>query len=304
MIGPMSVIGAERPDALWVVDGQQRLTSLAVSLGRPLPIPTRPIDPFVIYFDAATETFQGPPRHGELPSTWVPLPYLRLERSYVDDPDRPVLGQWFEDHPEKSQVGDRPGELPSFFANLISEGDLGLILRARLGIPIDDDFGLLIAVGNDLPGAVIVRGEVDGASGSAGSPRGAPEHEPSSELRFSLAGVQLKFSMLRTAERFVFPGRDRDGDWIAKIAREDYIDLCQNELVTMEWARRAGFDVPACELRTLSQLVDVPHEADPSTPVFVVQRYDRDGARRIHQEDMQQVVGRRPSKKYDDVTYE
>jgi hypothetical protein len=75
-VGPLLVMGTERQDALWVVDGQQRLTSLAVALGRPEPVPTTPDDPFVIYFDAATETFRTPPQTGAIESTWVPLPQL------------------------------------------------------------------------------------------------------------------------------------------------------------------------------------------------------------------------------------
>lgn len=75
-VGPMTVVGTERHDALWVVDGQQRLTALAVGLGRPGPTPALPTDSFVIYFDAATETFHAPTKDGGIPSTWVPLPRL------------------------------------------------------------------------------------------------------------------------------------------------------------------------------------------------------------------------------------
>jgi hypothetical protein len=81
-VGPIPVMGTERPDALWVVDGQQRLTSLAVALGRPAPVPTTPDDPFVIYFDAATEKFEIPSRIGAIASTWVPLPQL-LDASHL-----------------------------------------------------------------------------------------------------------------------------------------------------------------------------------------------------------------------------
>jgi serine/threonine-protein kinase HipA len=223
--------------------------------------------------------------------------------------ERPVLGQWFEERPGRCQRGARPGDLPPFFANLIPESDLGLLLRERLGIAPDDDLGLLIAVGEDLPGAVVVRAESeDGAA-----PRSIPERPAATHgsdqprLRFSLAGVQLKFSMLRAENRFYFPGNDQRGDWIAKIARDDYAGLCENEHVTMEWARLAGFDVPPCELRRLGDLVDVPHEGDPEAAVYVIRRYDREGARRIHQEDMMQVLGypNWPStRKYNDATYE
>lgn len=221
---------------------------------------------------------------------------------------RPILGQWFEERPGRPQCGARPGDLPSFFANLIPEGDLGLILRDRLGIHPADDLGLLIAVGEDLPGAVVVRAE----RAADTLPRPVFERSPdevatSPELRFSLAGVQLKFSMVRSDNRFYFPGHGERGDWIAKFAPDQYSGLCENELVTMEWARRSGFDVPPCELRTLGDLVDVPVAGDPQSSVFVIRRYDRDGERRIHQEDMMQVLGYPnwpSSRKYNDATYD
>lgn len=234
---------------------------------------------------------------------------LHFDRTWLDSRDRPVLGQWFEERPGRRQRGARPGHLPPFFSNLIPEGDLGLLLRDRLGIADAHDLGLLIAVGEDLPGAVVVRAAADDDA----PPRSIVERSADDpgiaapELRFSLAGVQLKFSMLRTGSRFYFPGKDQRGDWIVKVASNEYAGLCENEFITMEWARRAGFDVPACELRQLGDLVDVPYPGDPETPVFAIQRYDRDSIRRIHQEDMMQVLGypNWPStRKYNDATCE
>jgi hypothetical protein len=75
-IGPVAVFGTETKQALWVVDGQQRLTSLVAGLGRPQTLPTTPDDPFVVYFDSVKQRFVAPPRRGEIPSGWVPLPQL------------------------------------------------------------------------------------------------------------------------------------------------------------------------------------------------------------------------------------
>lgn len=75
-IGPLKIDALATHDALWVVDGQQRLTSLAAGLARPVPIPTTPDDAFVVYFDARQRTFSAPPRHGQLPGTWVPVAQL------------------------------------------------------------------------------------------------------------------------------------------------------------------------------------------------------------------------------------
>ena len=227
---------------------------------------------------------------------------FRIVPDYVSMPRRPVLGQWFEDRQRAIQRGDRAGELPAFFANLVPEGDLRLILEDRLGVDPGDDLGLLCAVGSDLPGALAVQLE-DG--GAPRRPDRSPVTADSTGLHFSLAGVQLKFSMMKRGNRFVLPGRDERGEWIAKIAYDGYAELSANEWVTMEWARRLAFDVPATDLRPLADLVDVPYDGDPTAQVFLIQRYDRGaGGRRIHQEDFQQVVGRRPHKKYDDLTYD
>jgi serine/threonine-protein kinase HipA len=40
------------------------------------------------------------------------------------------------------------------------------------------------------------------------------------------------------------------------------------------------------------------------TNVLVIKRYDRDGDRRIHQEDFAQVAGLPPARKYDHITYD
>lgn len=75
-VGPVPVFGIETRAALWVVDGQQRLTSLVAGLGRPGTLPTTPEDPFVVYFDPTEQQFRAPLRNGPMPSTWVPVPQL------------------------------------------------------------------------------------------------------------------------------------------------------------------------------------------------------------------------------------
>lgn len=75
-IGPLRINAPETQSALWVIDGQQRLTALTAGLARPTPIPTGPVDAFVVYFDAETRTFHAPPKEGIIPSTWVPVAHL------------------------------------------------------------------------------------------------------------------------------------------------------------------------------------------------------------------------------------
>ncbi len=71
-VGPLSIDAPETESALWVVDGQQRLTALAVGLSRP----STPDDPWVVYFDAASQTFFSPRADGDVPSTAVPVAQL------------------------------------------------------------------------------------------------------------------------------------------------------------------------------------------------------------------------------------
>ena len=84
-IGPLSIDGPETQEALWVVDGQQRLIALTAGLSRPRPVPTTPVDVWVVYFDAEKQTFEAPPKAGEIPSTWVPVAEML---------DASVLSEW------------------------------------------------------------------------------------------------------------------------------------------------------------------------------------------------------------------
>lgn len=83
-VGPLRVDAPEVEEAWWVVDGQQRVTSLAACLARAEPIPTAPQDPYVLYFDCEGQKFVKPPKSGEIPDTWVPLPVL-LDASRLQD---------------------------------------------------------------------------------------------------------------------------------------------------------------------------------------------------------------------------
>ncbi|OUC16715.1 MAG: hypothetical protein B0A82_00370 [Alkalinema sp. CACIAM 70d] len=74
--GSVRVDAPESNSALWVVDGQQRLTALAAGLARDKEMPATPDDPWVLYFDAKEQVFHVPPRSGVFSSTWVPVTQL------------------------------------------------------------------------------------------------------------------------------------------------------------------------------------------------------------------------------------
>ena len=84
-LGPLTVNAPEIESALWVVDGQQRLVSLAAGLARETPLPEGRPDPYVVYFDAEQEEFVSSKHRGTIPTTWVPVPKLR---------DSAALAEW------------------------------------------------------------------------------------------------------------------------------------------------------------------------------------------------------------------
>ncbi|WP_262889974.1 type II toxin-antitoxin system HipA family toxin [Spirosoma taeanense] len=124
-------------------------------------------------------------------------------------------------------------------------------------------------------------------------------------FRFSLAGVQMKFSVLKENDRLTIPVKGQLGEWIVKQDSLRFPKLVENEFATLEWARNAGFNVPECQILPADSL---PPELKANTPpgsnVFLIRRYDRQQGKRIHQEDFAQVVNLRPSLKYDQITYE
>jgi hypothetical protein len=88
-IGPLRIYAPRVPDALWVVDGQQRITSLVGTLGAPPDA----VDPqFRVFFDLGSQKFVSAGRREHIPDNWLPMPVafrnqdvLRWQR------DRPFL---------------------------------------------------------------------------------------------------------------------------------------------------------------------------------------------------------------------
>lgn len=238
---------------------------------------------------------------------------FRFSDDYLGTVSRPVLGQKFEDDLEKTYQSRKGQRLPDFFANLIPEGRLREVIEESSEVEAGDDLDLLAFVGGDLPGAVIVRPSPDqsqvgppGEMATLTDPGEEPEdpREDSPDLRFSLAGVQLKFSMLLKEDKLTLPARDEGGQWIVKFDSARFPHLPENEYSMLEWARAAGFDVPELRLFPATHLAGFPQRyAMPGSSVLVIARYDRTSEGRIHQEDFAQAIGLPPQKKYDQVTY-
>ncbi|MGV9984430.1 type II toxin-antitoxin system HipA family toxin [Streptomyces olivaceus] len=214
----------------------------------------------------------------------------------------PILGQGFERDPRKRRTAS--GSVPEWFANLLPEQGSGLrrLVAAELGKQRIHDFVLLNHLGEDLPGAVRVVPD---------SPLDdLPDHEqPEScshdhALRFSLAGVQPKFSMSFAGKALVLPTTGSGGDWIVKLPDQRFPAVPANEHAMLRWAGLSGIDVPETVLVPGSQVNNLPEGlADPSEPVLAVRRFDRTGEGRVHQEDFAQVREVAADSKYDRANY-
>lgn len=217
---------------------------------------------------------------------------LRFLDSYVQATPRPVLSQKFEDW-NLSRIR-RFRSLPPFFQHLLPEGALReYILRAEH--LTDSDVELLRRLGRDLPGAVALIPEDtadDDVPGQIVDEPPAPPAAPKARLRFSLAGVQLKFSAEREG-RVTFPARNRSGRWIVKLPDRMHPRLPELEHSMMRWAAAIGFEVPETDVVSAGDLEDMPPHLEWSeTNAYACRRFDRtDEGLPIHIEDFGQVFG-------------
>lgn len=223
-----------------------------------------------------------------------------ISPEYAANPDRPVLGLRIEQSsPRELSAAMR---LPAWFSNLLPEGLLREWIARERKVSPARGMELLAQVGHDLPGAVVVTREDGAPEGWIEADRVADRSgsEASGPLKFSLAGVGLKFSMLQLGDRLTLPARGTDGDWIVKLPDHLHPNVPRNELAMMELARRVGIDVPETRLYERADLDDLPDMAWPNaeTEAYAVRRFDRVPGGRIHIEDLAQVRGFYPDNKY------
>jgi serine/threonine-protein kinase HipA len=227
---------------------------------------------------------------------------FELDEEYLALADRPVLGQIFEDSPDRP-YRTRQG-VPSWFANLLPEGPLRRLIAERAGVHERRSLFLLGLLGDDLPGAVVIHPSTDmGSEEEESQPHTV---DADSDLRFSLAGVQLKFSAARDDRGLTIPARGQGGDWIVKLPDQRYDGVPENEYSMIELARRSGITVPAAQLVEVSDIEGLPEGVPASDKrALAVERFDRvAGGSRVHIEDFAQVLGLPPSAKYGATNYD
>jgi len=235
-----------------------------------------------------------------------------FDERYVEDGERPVLSLSYKDAYGGLITESRPvrTSLPPFFSNLLPEGALRHYLAGLAGVKEKREFYLLAALGQDLPGAVTVDpvGGIDWpfALPAKGDAKQKDEKNQDQFLRFSLAGVQLKFSgIMETHGGMTIPAQGSGGDWIVKLPSASYTGVPENEYSMMELARAIGIDVPEVKLIPVSSVANLPEGIDKiEAQAFAIRRFDRaETGERIHMEDFAQVFGVRPDDKYERASY-
>jgi serine/threonine-protein kinase HipA len=127
--------------------------------------------------------------------------FFSFDEAYLKDPGRCILSQSFF-RPSGALIPESKAtlvRLPAFFSNLLPEGHLREYLARLAEVKSTEEFKLIELLGEDLPGAVSVAplktvkpkpSMIEIVEGN-----GVAQHP----YRFSLAGVQLKFSAIAGA---------------------------------------------------------------------------------------------------------
>lgn len=232
--------------------------------------------------------------------------FFAFNEGYLNDPKRPVLSQSFfkpsgEIIPETKTYRVK---LAPFFSNLLPEGHLRTYLAERGNIKPVQEFKLVELLGADLPGAVVIT-PVE-SSEAVHMKEENEQTEADKPYRFSLAGVQLKFSAI--AEKnggLTIPAGGIGGNWIVKLPAQNFIHVPENEWAMLHLAGEIGIPVPEARLVPLDQIAGLPEMGVLlGSEALVVKRFDRaENGKRIHIEDFAQVYNIFPDGKYEGVSY-
>jgi serine/threonine-protein kinase HipA len=241
----------------------------------------------------------GPVKVGTIVRTPGDYNAFSFTESYRALREPPILSLSFRSADGRLRKDPKPehGLLPAFFSNLLPEEKLREAMERHHAPAVrpGNDFDLLAALGGDLPGAVR-------ATPSGGKPVPAAALN-AGKARFSLAGVQMKLSVMKNAGKeagITLPVGNAEGDYIAKFPSLNYIGLSENEFATLALAEKLGMDVPERELVEKEEFEGIPPEFNTLATgrVLLVRRFDRSSAGRVHMEDFAQVFGVQPRMKY------
>ncbi|HEY6880144.1 MAG TPA: type II toxin-antitoxin system HipA family toxin [Polyangiales bacterium] len=199
----------------------------------------------------------------------------------------------------------------AFFANLLPEGGVRTAVCGRFGISVDNDMGLLRAIGGECAGALAIV--------EPGTRPPAPEDYQYEALdqrrlralaegdafvplliggaatRLSLAGAQDKLPVAIMDDNIMLPLGGAPSTHILKLPHRVFKHVPANEAFVLGLAERVGLPVVKFELTRATGALSL-----------LVERYDRLlssdpwPASRLHQEDLCQVFGLPATKKYEE----
>jgi len=229
-----------------------------------------------------------------------------FDKAHIADPERPTLSLSFKDQFGNllTDIPPTNTRVPPFFANLLPEGPLREYLAEQAGVDEKREFFLLWALGQDLPGALTIR-PADGEEMPLNADKEGGEarnRRRGNVLRFSLAGVQLKFSAVKNTGKnggLTIPADGIGGSWIVKLPSERFAAVPENEFSMMTLAGRLGMDVADVQLVDVESIEGLPDGIGHlKGQALAVRRFDRTQDGPVHMEDFAQVFGVWPEHKY------
>ena len=240
---------------------------------------------------------------------------LSFADEFKSDPTRPTFSLiTHPNFPNSEKIMSEPWtknqRLHPILSNLLPEGALRELIAQGLKTHIDNEFQIISYLGHDLPGALVATPmEPDDVPMSLlnthGNAKAIKFENSSQESKFSLAGVQMKFSMKEKDGRYNLSKNGELGDWIIKTPSTKHKHVPLNEYTAMSLAALAGVNIPDIKLIELDKLDNLPPINLPDEKLaFAIKRFDRDGNTRIHMEDFAQVLVKYPQQKYNSASYE
>ncbi|CAI2404736.1 type II toxin-antitoxin system HipA family toxin [Serratia plymuthica] len=238
---------------------------------------------------------------------------LTFDPQYLALPEasRPLFTLRQRAHPGYlEQVLMSSQRLPPVLSNLLPEGALRSWLAQSLKTHVDEEFFLMAWAGANLPGALeaqaLAANEIPAwALTSRGELEAVQIDVGLDTQKFSLAGVQMKFSSLRKDGRFNISSQVGADSWIIKTPSTVHRNVPANEYTAMRLAQAIGVDIPDIELVALGQLDNLPDIRLVDEPyAYAIRRFDRSESGRVHTEDFAQLFELYAHDKYRGKNYE
>ena len=240
---------------------------------------------------------------------------LSIADSFKNDLDRPTFS--LITHPAFPNANKlmaspwaRNQRLHPVLSNLLPEGSLRELIAQGLKVHVDNEFHILSYLGEDLPGAIEAtpmepEDVPDSVLNTDGKAKAVKFEKLTQENKFSLAGVQMKFSMKEKDGRYNLSKGNVLGDWIIKTPSTKHKLLALNEYTAMSLAGLVGVDIPEIKLVELDKLDNLPQINLPDEKqAFAIKRFDREDDQRIHMEDFAQILVKYSHEKYTSANYE